>query len=142
MDFGRGFYMSSEFDRAVSFAQRKVDISGGFPVVYAYILDDSALDGYRVKRFDEANEEWFDYVVANRTGIGASDEWDMVIGATADERVRNIINMYVADPEVFDKNALIKRLRPDRFPSQYVIKTKRLIDELEWDGKTIVEADH
>ncbi|MDR0854233.1 MAG: DUF3990 domain-containing protein [Clostridiales Family XIII bacterium] len=133
MDFGRGFYTSEDRNHADLFAKRKSRFQEGVPTVSVYDIDiDEMKKLYEVKVFDSASEEWFDYVVQNRIAEIADDTFDLVSGNTADENVRDIVNMYVSNPTVYVKSELIKQLKPEIFARQIVFKTERILGQLKF----------
>ena len=66
-DFGRGFYLSADYEQALSMAQVKVEqLDFGTPIVQVYIMDDSAWEKLHVLRFEDYSEEWAKFILRNR----------------------------------------------------------------------------
>lgn len=62
-DFGRGFYLSADYEQALSMAQVKVEhVDFGTPIVQVYIMDDSAWEKLHVLRFEDYSEEWAKFI--------------------------------------------------------------------------------
>ena len=58
-DFGRGFYLSADYEQALNMAQVKVEqLEIGNPIVQSYFIEDDALNDLNVLRFDAYSEEW------------------------------------------------------------------------------------
>lgn len=82
-DFGDGFYCTILKEQAIKLAQ-KYDTS----VVNMYEYEqDSSL---KIKEFSLMTEEWLDFIIDSRAG--KKHNYDIVIGAMADDQVYNYIN--------------------------------------------------
>lgn len=65
-DFGRGFYLSADYEQALNMAHVKVDqLETGSPIVLAYEIADDALDNLRVFRYEIYSEEWTKFILLN-----------------------------------------------------------------------------
>lgn len=95
LDFGRGFYLTSYLQQAERWAIRKAEKQGGRPYINEYNLDEIKLTTYKIKRFDEENIEWLDFIRACRTNNMQCPEYDVIIGSTADDVQYRAINMYI-----------------------------------------------
>lgn len=91
LDFGRGFYLTQMERQARKYALR-FTLRGDKAYLNHYELDEN-LDGYRVKRFESYDEEWLDYVARCRSGLDV-EEYDIVEGGIADDKVFNTIDLY------------------------------------------------
>lgn len=126
LDFGKGFYTTSDLTQASSWAQRTAKRRGtGQPVVSAYQIDDASFDCLKVLRFDRADAEWLRYVAANRRGTAALEDWDLVIGPVADDQTMPTITLFLDG--FYDEEETIKRLLPQKLKDQYTFKTARAI---------------
>lgn len=98
-DFGKGFYLSLDKEQAFAMASYKAGQIGGEPVLNAYEFDEIHLTDHslKVKIFKEYNEEWANFIFANRNN--ATEEpvhhYDVVIGPIANDRVGAQIRKYV-----------------------------------------------
>lgn len=84
LDFGAGFYLTSSRQQAERWAKtvtkrRRV----GVATVNIYELDERQLDLIEVLRFETANAEWLEFVVANRKEQFWENIYDVVIGPVA-----------------------------------------------------------
>lgn len=82
-DFGEGFYCTILREQAEKWA-RKYDTS--FINIYEY-HENSNL---KIKEFTLMTEEWLDFIINCRNG--KKHEYDIVIGAMADDQVYNYVN--------------------------------------------------
>lgn len=93
LDFGKGFYLTLLPEQACKYAARFL-ARGRAAFVNEYLLDDD-LSAYRVKKFSRYDGEWLDYVGSCRKGLRVN-EYDMVEGGIANDRVFNTIDLYFA----------------------------------------------
>ena len=85
-DFGRGFYLSANYEQALTMVQVKVEqLEIGTPIVQSYLVDDDALNDLNVLRFDDYSEEWAKFILLNRNNPTEKPvhEYDVVIGPIA-----------------------------------------------------------
>ena len=129
LDFGNGFYTTSDLHQASNWAHRTAKLRGtGKPFVTVYEIDDKAFDTLRVLRFENANAEWLRYVAANRKGIAAADEYDVVIGPVANDQTMPTITLFLDG--FYDEEETIKRLLPQNLKDQYTFKTAEALSML------------
>jgi len=98
-DFGKGFYLTPDFSRAVTMANRSVVLNqSGTPEVNPFIFNKSACPQYlRIKEFKTNNWEWAKFVMMNRDKAIEPPyvhEYDIVIGPVADSSVDPVIDAY------------------------------------------------
>lgn len=85
-DFGDGFYCTIMKEQAERWAKRYKT-----PMVNIYELQiDTALN---ILEFKEMTEEWLEFIVSCRHG--KKHEYDIVIGAMADDQIYNFISDYI-----------------------------------------------
>ena len=85
-DFGPGFYCTTFQEQAERWALRK-----NISVVNKYNYTE--INGLSVLAFDEMTDQWLDFIVDCRRGI--KHNFDIVIGAMANDQVFNYINDFV-----------------------------------------------
>ena len=68
LDFGYGFYTTTNVGQAENFAGKVVVRRGGKPIVNVYEYDENAYTNLKIKRFSAPDEEWLDFVSAHRNG--------------------------------------------------------------------------
>lgn len=81
-DFGKGFYCTILSEQAERWAKKYQT-----PVVNMYEYDENPK--LKIKEFVVMTEEWLDFIINCRNGI--PHEYDIVIGAMADDQVYNYI---------------------------------------------------
>lgn len=131
LDFGRGFYTTSDFEQANKWAQRTVKIrESGKAYVSCFELNEDKLDGLKILRFTKPNIEWLDYVSNNRKNKGMEDDWDLVIGPVANDQTFPTILLYLDG--YIDAESAIRQLLPQKLKDQYTFKTERALSLLKF----------
>ncbi|AUI66323.1 MULTISPECIES: DUF3990 domain-containing protein [Glaesserella] len=91
LDFGRGFYTTPIKQQAINWAMRFKRL-GKSAVLNYYEFDESLFSQFHTKEFYSYNEQWLDFILANRTGKEI-ELFDIVIGGVANDRVFNTIEL-------------------------------------------------
>lgn len=132
-DFGRGFYLSADYEQALNMAQVKVEqLETGSPVVMTYEIDDDAWENLRVLRFENYSEEWAKFILLNRNNPTSlpAHEYDMVIGAIANDRVG--VQLWKYENRSIDLPTLVRNLQYMKGVTiQYFFGTERAIKLLK-----------
>lgn len=132
-DFGQGFYLTEDKEQAMKMAEQKVIQSGGTPTVNMYEFDESHLsnNGLNIKRFEGYTEEWARFILANRNreSLTKIHDYDIVIGAIADDKVGVQLFRYMK--QYIDLPTLVKNLQFVRLTTQYYFGTERAIKLLK-----------
>jgi len=156
-DFGRGFYTSRDIHHAERLALRnksiederyalrgvKKDVSS---LLYTFDFDLDNMATLRVKEFKVADREWMRFVVLNRENKSKDqlDEYDIVVGPTANDNTRAAIQTIVPMTKgqvMADKaiDALIALIEPDNIPWQFFFGTQRAADLLHLNERRIIQ---
>ncbi len=131
LDFGKGFYTTSDFDQASKWAKRtalRLHVSDSFVSVYEIEAGD--LEKLRILRFDSPDAEWLRFVVKNRKGQPIPEEWDIVSGPVANDQTAPVIDLFLDG--MYDEEDAIKRLLPQKLKDQYTFKTEEAILRLRF----------
>ena len=90
-DFGKGFYLSDNYEQAEKMAQFKVVTLGGNVNVQSYEVDNEILkdNTLNIKIFNEYSKEWAEFIFANRDNNSdiQCHDYDIVYGPIANDRV-------------------------------------------------------
>lgn len=63
LDFGRGFYTTTDLDQAKKWAKLKtVRLSSGKPIVSVFEIDEEDIKNLYVKKFEETSKEWLQFI--------------------------------------------------------------------------------
>lgn len=142
-DFGKGFYLTPDFSRAVTMANRSVVLNqSGSPQVNPYIFNKTSCSPeLKIKEFKSCNWEWTKFVMLNRDKSLMSPYrhgYDIVIGPVADSSVDPEIEDYKREYEddyLLPENLkiLAKRLKYPGNYIQYCFCTEKAIKHLIYD---------
>lgn len=132
LDFGAGFYLTSDFEQARKWAIRTTATrESGVPMVSIFCVEDNELNGLNNLVFDKANAEWLRYISANRTGKNIdNNEYDVVIGPVANDQAIRTVNNYLKG--YFSEDIALQLLLPQKLKDQYSFRTARSLSILKY----------
>ena len=127
LDFGRAFYLTSNFEQAAKWALTSVlRRSDGIATVSSFELDEATLSRQNVLRFDAPNVEWLRFVTRNRAEQIDDSGFDAVIGPVANDNTMPVLNLYFKG--AYSEEEALKRLLPQRLSDQYAMKTEKALE--------------
>ncbi|MBE6813555.1 MAG: DUF3990 domain-containing protein [Ruminococcaceae bacterium] len=128
LDFGCGFYLTSDYEQAAKWAKLTVlRRNSGEATVTVY--DFSAADAcLHTLCFSSADADWLRFVAANRTGKNVADSYDVITGPVANDNTMPVINLYLNGD--YSEEEALKRLLPQKLKDQYVFKTEKALSFL------------
>ena len=122
LDFGAGFYLTSDLEQARKWAIRtKTMREEGVPSISVFECDISELEQLRVLSFKSPNRKWLRFVVANRTGK-ATRQYDIVSGPVANDQTIRVVNDFING--YLTEDIAIRLLLPQKLKDQYAFKTE------------------
>ena len=129
LDFGRGFYLTSLRPQAERWAQLVTErkMRNGIPQLNVYHFDDTLANQFRWLRFNEYNLEWLDYVVACRAGEDFWQQYDIVEGGVANDRVIDTVEAYMSD--MMPLETALRNLSMHRPNNQLCIRNQHVVDQ-------------
>lgn len=134
LDFGFGFYTTTNKEQAIGFAKkvfqrRKV----GDCIVNIYeIQEDLAFNECSLLKFESANEAWIDFVAANRQGTYQGKSYDFIFGPVADDDVYTTFSLYTVG--VLTKEQTVEAIKVKKLFNQLVLTTPKAISYLKFKG--------
>lgn len=140
LDFGFGFYTTTNKIQAIGFAdkvtKRRRD---GVPTVSIYEIDEEkAFTQCAVLRFDAPNEAWLDFVSENRSGNYEGPDYDFIFGPVANDDVYTTFTLYTAG--VLSKEQTIQTLKVKKLYNQLVLTSPKALSYLKFVG-TVPKED-
>ena len=134
LDFGFGFYTTTNKTQAMGFAEKVARRRReGVRTVSIYKLDEeAAFSACSVLRFDRPDEAWLDYVSENRAGQYAGPKYDLIYGPVADDDVYATFTLYTAG--VLTKAQTLEALKIKKLYNQLVLSTEKALSYLEFMG--------
>ena len=134
LDFGHGFYVTNLREQAVLWAYNMAKSRNMPAFINRYKLDrDAVLREARCKIFKSYDEEWLEFIVANRSGENAADEYDYVEGGVANDRVVDTVNLYIAG--LIELSSALRELSKHQPNNQMCILNQEILNRyLVYEG--------
>lgn len=134
LDFGFGFYTTTNKAQAIAFADKvyKRRKDGG-KIVNIYEIDEQkAFTECSVLRFDSPDEAWLDFVSDNRSGNYEGEAFDFVYGPVANDDVYTTFTLYTAG--VLTKEQTLETLKIKKLYNQLVLSSEKALSYLKFVG--------
>ena len=138
LDFGFGFYTTTNREQAVNFAQKVTDRRKmGEATLNIYSVNEAvAFQECKVLQFDSPDEAWLDFVAANRQGTYQGEKYDLIYGAVANDDVYRTIALYMTG--VLGKEQTLSSLKIRKLFNQLVFATEKSLQYLKFEGRELV----
>lgn len=133
-DFGKGFYLSDNYEQANEMALQKVrQFHVGEPIVSLFNFDEKLLESkdLKVKIFPDYSEEWATFVLNNRDENISQPvhDYDIVYGPIADDGVTFQLRRYLGG--VISLSRLVEELKYAKgITFQYFFGTNKSLQKL------------
>lgn len=140
LDFGFGFYTTTNKIQAISFAEKVVRrTNSGKKTVSVYEIDtDKAFADCSVLRFLSPNEEWLNFVSENRSGNYDGKSYDIIYGPVANDDVYTTFTLYQSG--VLTKEQTLEALKIKDLYDQMVFTSENALSYLKFVG-TVSEEE-
>lgn len=125
LDFRQGFYTTPIKQQAINWARRFKKLNKS-AFLNCYEFDESLFKLFSTKEFYSYNEEWLDFILANRTQKEV-DFFDIVIGGVANDRVFNTLELFIEN--LISKKEALGRLIYEENNLQICFKNQAVIDQ-------------
>ena len=132
LDFGAGFYLTTDEKQAIRFSgivfhRRK----NGVPTVNVYDFDIAAAEKtLSICKFKGADAEWLRFVTDNRLKKNQSYTYDIVIGAVANDTLMPTIQAFLGG--FLNEEAAIITLKASKLVDQICLKSKEALSLLRF----------
>ncbi|MDR1739689.1 MAG: DUF3990 domain-containing protein [Bacteroidales bacterium] len=138
LDFGRGFYTTSNYEQAKRFTENVViRQKTGQRTISTYNVNEKELFSQcSVLQFNKPNKKWLDFVVKNRTAAYQGVSYDLVIGPVANDTVYNVINIYI-NGYISEKEA-IRQLKVRKLFNQWTFCSQKSLSFLTFLNSEII----
>lgn len=138
LDFGFGFYTTTNDEQAKNFAQKvTANRKTGTPTLNVYEIDENAaFSECELLRFDSPDEAWLDFVSDCRQGVYNGKQYDMIYGAVANDNVYQTITLYMAG--ILTKEQTLEALKIKKLYNQLVFSTEKSLEYLRFQRRIFV----
>ena len=138
LDFGFGFYTTTNREQAKNFALKVVQRrkSGEATLNIYSIEENEAFKKCSLLRFETPDEKWLDFVSANRQGNYQGKHYDLIYGAVANDDVYRTITLYMTG--ILSREQALTALKIRKLFDQMVFATEKSLKYLHFEGREIV----
>jgi hypothetical protein len=131
LDFGEGFYTTTNKRQAVNFTLRVIERHGGKRILNLYNFDkNEAYAELKIRIFEKADKTWLDFVAQNRQGTYKGKKYDIIYGPVADDRVYQTLVLY--SDGIFTTDDALKRLATFKLYNQFVFTSEKSLQYLHF----------
>lgn len=131
LDFGAGFYTTTNKEQAISFCEnvyRRKKCGG--KIVNVYEFDEGLFERFQTLRFDSPNEAWLDFVSDQRNDIYSGKTYDLIYGPVADDDVYQTLLLYMSG--ALTKDQTLQALKIKELFNQLVFASQKTMDTLRF----------
>ena len=138
LDFGYGFYTTTNREQTVNFEQKVTERrKNGLATLNMYSVDEAvAFKECSLLRLNSPDQAWLEYVSANRQGTYNGKHYDMIYGAVANDDVYRTITLYMTG--ILDKKQALEALKIKKLFNQLVFATEMSLRYLHFEGSELV----
>lgn len=132
LDFGAGFYLTTNERQAIRFSEIVINRrKTGIATVSVYEFDMEAAEStLAVRKFASADAEWLRFVTDNRLKTYKGESYDIVIGAVANDAVMPTIQAFLGG--FLNEEVTIITLKTSKLVDQVCIKSERALSMLRF----------
>jgi hypothetical protein len=139
LDFGKGFYATTNEEQAAQFArkvyEREIREGAENPgcLVNSYSIGyDAVQNQLSILTFSTPDEEWLDFVMANRNEKSTGKKYDIIYGPVANDTVYRALVGY--ETGLYTKKQTIEQLAVRKLFGQMAITTEKALSVLRFTG--------
>ncbi len=131
LDFGAGFYLTTDFEQAKKWSILKTERSGtGKPIVSVFEISENDINNLSVLKFDTADKDWLEFVSINRKNGIINNDIDIIIGPVANDNTMPVITLYLRGD--YNADEALRRLLPQKLKDQIVFKNEKSLSYLKF----------
>lgn len=134
LDFGAGFYVTTNKEQAVSFAGKvmiRTKTNTQFVSQYEFDIEKAGTE-LDILKFNFPNEEWLDFVFQNRQGIYQNEKHDAIYGPVANDDVYQTFALYEA--QVITRKQALDALKIKKLYDQIAFVSEHSLSYLKYVG--------
>lgn len=138
LDFGFGFYTTTNKEQAKDFAVKVTDKRKiGTATLNIYEVDETkAFAECNVLSFDEPDEAWLDFVAQNRQGMFSGEKYDLIYGPVANDDVYRTITLYMTG--ILSKEQTLEALKIRKLYNQLVFTSEKSLGYIKFQRRLFV----
>ena len=139
LDFGPGFYTTTNKEQAKNFALKVFERSirtGNIPegkYINIYEVDFQAMQAeLNIMHFESAGRAWLNFVIANRSGLYEGRKYDIIYGPVANDTIYRTLIAF--ENGVLSETDTIAKLKVRKLFDQMTFTTERSLSFLKYTG--------
>ena len=138
LDFGYGFYTTTNKHQAKDFALKVTDKRKiGVATLNIYEINEIiAFKECKFLSFDAPDEKWLDFVSQNRNGTYSGEKYDLVYGAVANDDVYRTVTLYMTG--ILSKEQTLEALKIKKLYNQLVFTTEKSLEYIKFQEGVLV----
>lgn len=138
LDFGFGFYTTTNKEQAKDFAVKVTDKrKNGTATLNIYEVDETkAIAECNVLSFDEPDEAWLDFVAQNRQGMYSGEKYNLIYGPVANDDVYRTITLYMTG--ILSKEQTLEALKIRKLYNQLVFTSEKSLGYIKFQRRLFV----
>jgi len=123
-DFGKGFYTTTIKEQAQQWGYNMFNRHGG-DGIFLYEFEFSPSDDLSSKQFTGITDEWFDFILANRTLGSIQHNFDFIQGPVANDKIFLSITSFIDG--IISREEAMQRLRYSKSNDQVSLHTEKAV---------------
>ena len=127
-DFGRGFYTTTIREQALQWGYNIFNRFGG-DGIFLYEFEFLPSSDLLSKHFINISDEWFDFILSNRSIGGKTHNFDYVQGPVANDKIVFTITGFIDG--LYTKNEALQRLMYSKVNDQVSFHTEKAVSLLK-----------
>ena len=131
-DFGRGFYTTTIKEQAQQWGFNMFSRLGG-DGIFLYEFEFLPSDDLAVKQFPKISNEWFDFILLNRTLGGLQHNFDIIQGPVANDKTFVTITGFIDG--IYSREEAMLRLQHSKVNDQVSMHTEKAVSRLNLVNK-------
>ena len=137
-DFGKGFYTTTIKEQALQWGYNMFNRFSG-DGIFLYKFDFLPSFDLLSKQFPKITNEWFDFILSNRTLGGLQHNFDFVQGPVANDRIVLTITGFIDG--IYTREEAMRRLRYSKTNDQVSLHTEKAVSLLNLREKRKTSCD-
>ena len=137
-DFGKGFYTTTIKEQAQQWGFTMFNRLGG-DGIFLYEFEFSPSPVFLSKQLIEISNEWFDFILANRTIDAFRHNFDFIQGPVANDKIFLTITGFIDG--LYSREEAMRRLRYNITNDQVSLHTERAVALLSLQDKKKTSSD-
>ena len=131
-DFGKGFYTTTIKEQALQWGYNMFNRLGG-DGIYLYTFEFTPSSNLLSRRFSKISDDWFDFILSNRTIGGLQHDFDFVQGPVANDKTVLTITGFIDG--LYSRKEAMQRLRYSKTNDQVSLHTEEAVSLLKLNEK-------